>query len=75
MKVTWQADDVKAGVAVVRGSSEDTRSIILFQHVHEGPRYCVYTVKSHTASAPMNRDGLAQYLNENGFQPAMLLTL
>lgn len=75
MKVTWQADDIKAGVAVMRGRSAGDEGIIIFQHMQEGPRYCVYTVKTHTASAPMNKEGLAQYLNDNSFQPAVLLTL
>lgn len=75
MKVTWQADDIKAGVAVMRGSIEDTRGLILFQHMQEGPRYCVYVIKTHTVSQPMTKDVLAQYLTSDGFQPAVLLTL
>lgn len=72
MKVTWQPDDVKAGVEVARGTGGAGYSIIIFQFMQEGPRYCVYTQVNHTASIPMTKEGLAAYLNENSFQPAIL---
>lgn len=39
MKVTWQADDIKAGVAVCRGyTGAGTEGVIVFQYIHnEGP--------------------------------------
>jgi hypothetical protein len=77
MKVVWQEGDIKAGLAVCRGyNSAETRSIVMFQRIpNEGPRYCVCSLVKYEASEPKTKEGLADYLNTNGFVPSVLLTL
>lgn len=73
MKVTWQADDIKAGLTINTRHGGVPRTLMYQQVPNEGVRYCI--VGADQVSAAMSKPDMAAYLTENGYVPAVLLTL
>lgn len=73
MKVTWQAEDIKRGIQVVRNISPKGNHAIYWQ-VGNDIRYCL-SLEDYSLSPAMTKEEMAEYLNSHGYKPAALLTL